>query len=56
MANLNQPPSRVTPNLLHILNAFTDSSNSTIVLTIEFELLVKAFSICNKFGVTLLGG
>ena len=28
MANLNQPPSRVTPNLLHILNAFTDSSNT----------------------------
>jgi len=37
MANLNQPPSRVTPNLLHILNAFTDSSNTIINSIIELN-------------------
>ena len=37
MANLNQPPSRVTPNLLHILNAFTDSSNTIINTIIELN-------------------
>ena len=52
MANLNQPPSRVTPNLLHILKAFTDSSN-TIVNTIvelnsntinKYELITETVS------------
>ncbi len=33
MANLSQPPSRSTPNLLHILDAFTNE-NKTIVNTI----------------------
>tara|TARA_Y100000589_G_scaffold60003_1_gene50696 strand:+ start:3154 stop:3741 length:588 start_codon:yes stop_codon:yes gene_type:complete len=33
MANLSQPPSRSTPNLLHILDAFTNQ-NKTIVNTI----------------------
>ena len=37
MANLNQPPSRVTPNLLHILNAFTDSSNSVVNTIVELN-------------------
>ena len=37
MANLNQPPSRVTPNLLHILNAFTDSSNSIVNTIVELN-------------------
>ena len=37
MANLNQPPSRVTPNLLHILNAFTDSSNKIINTIVELN-------------------
>jgi len=37
MANLNQPPSRVTPNLLHILNAFTDSSNSIVNAIVELN-------------------
>jgi len=37
MANLNQPPSRVTPNLLHILNAFTDSSNTIINTIVELN-------------------
>ena len=37
MANLNQPPSRVTPNLLHILNAFTDSSNIVINTIVELN-------------------
>jgi len=42
MANLNQPQSRVTPNLLHILNAFTDSSNTKIDLT-------KIYNEADKF-------
>ena len=37
MANLNQPPSRVTPNLLHILSAFTDSSNTIINTIVELN-------------------
>jgi len=37
MANLNQPPSRVTPNLLHILDAFTDSSNTIINTIVELN-------------------
>ena len=37
MANLNQPPSRVIPNLLHILNAFTDSSNTIINTIVELN-------------------
>ena len=37
MANLNQPPSSVTPNLLHILNAFTDSSNSIVNAIVELN-------------------
>ena len=37
MANLNQPPSRVTPNLLHILNAFTDSINSVVNTIVELN-------------------
>ena len=37
MANLNQPPSRVTPNLLHILDAFTDSSNSIVNAIVELN-------------------
>ena len=37
MANLNQPPSRVTPNLLHILDAFTDSSKSIVNTIVELN-------------------
>ena len=37
MANLNQPPSRITPNLLHILDAFTDSSNSIVNTIVELN-------------------
>ena len=37
MANLNQPPSRVSPNLLHILNAFTDGSNSIVNTIVELN-------------------
>ena len=37
MANLNQPPSRVTPNLLHILDAFTDSSNTIVNTIVELN-------------------
>jgi len=37
MANLNQPPSRVTPNLLHILNSFTDNSNSIVNSIVELN-------------------
>ena len=37
MANLNQSPSRVTPNLLHILDAFTDSSNSIVNTIVELN-------------------
>jgi len=37
MANLNQPPSRVTPNLLHILNAFTDNSKTIVNTIVELN-------------------
>ena len=37
MANLNQPPSRVTPNLLHILNAFTDSTKTIVNTIVELN-------------------
>ena len=37
MANLNQSPSRITPNLLHILNAFTDSSNKVVNTIVELN-------------------
>ena len=37
MANLNQPPSRVTPNLLHILEAFADSSKSIVNTIVELN-------------------
>ena len=37
MANLNQPPSRVTPNLLHILDAFTDTSNTIVHSIVELN-------------------
>ena len=37
MANLNQPPSRSTPNLLHILEAFTDESKAIVNTIIELN-------------------
>ena len=37
MANLNQPPSRITPNLLHILDAFTDSTKSIANTIVELN-------------------
>ena len=37
MANLNQPPSRITPNLLHILDAFTDGTNSVVNTIVELN-------------------
>ncbi len=37
MANLNQPPSRITPNLLHILDAFTDNSKSIVNTIVELN-------------------
>ena len=37
MANLNQSPSRVTPNLLHILDAFTDSTKSVVNTIVELN-------------------
>ena len=37
MANLNQPPSRVTPNLLHILDAFTDNTKSIVNTIVELN-------------------
>ena len=37
MANLNQPPSRVTPNLLHILDAFTDNTKSVVNTIVELN-------------------
>ena len=37
MANLNQPPSRVSPNLLHILNAFTDSTKTIVNTIVELN-------------------
>ena len=37
MANLNQPPSRVSPNLLHILYAFTSSTKSVVNTIVELN-------------------
>ena len=37
MANLSQPPSRSTPNLLHILEAFTDESKAIVNTIIELN-------------------
>ena len=37
MANLNRPPSRITPNLLHILDAFTDSTKSKVNTIVELN-------------------
>ena len=37
MANLNQPPSKNMPNLLHILNAFTDDSKSVVNTIVELN-------------------
>ena len=37
MANLNQPPSRITPNLLHIIDAFIDSTKSIVNTIIELN-------------------
>ena len=37
MANLNQPPSKSTPNLLHILDAFTDESKSSVNTIVELN-------------------
>jgi len=37
MANLNQPPSRVTPNLLHILDAFADSAKTVVNTIVELN-------------------
>ena len=37
MANLNQPPSKSTPNLLHILNAFTDETKLIVNTIIELN-------------------
>ena len=37
MANLNHPPSRVTPNLLHILNAFSDGSKLIVNTIVELN-------------------
>ena len=50
MANLNQPPSRVTPNLLHILNAFTDSSNTIINTIVELNS-----NTINKYELIIYG-
>ena len=37
MANLNQPPSKNTPNLLHILNAFTDETKLIVNTIVELN-------------------
>ena len=37
MANLSQPPSRSTPNLLHILEAFTDESKAIVNTIVELN-------------------
>ena len=37
MANLNQPPSRITPNLLHILDAFTDNTKTIVNTIVELN-------------------
>ena len=37
MANLNQPPSKSTPNLLHVLDAFTDQTKTIVNTIIELN-------------------
>jgi len=37
MANLNQPPSKSTPNLLHILEAFTDETKLIVNTIVELN-------------------
>ena len=37
MANLNQPPSKSTPNLLHILDAFTDETKLIVNTIVELN-------------------
>ena len=37
MANLSQPPSKSTPNLLHLLNAFADESKTIVNTIIELN-------------------
>ena len=37
MANLNQQPSKSTPNLLHILNAFTDETKLIVNTIVELN-------------------
>ena len=37
MANLNQPPSRISLNLLHILDAFTDRTKSVVNTIVELN-------------------
>ena len=37
MANLNQPPSKSTPNLLHILSAFTNETKSVVNTIVELN-------------------
>ncbi len=37
MANLNQPPSKSTPNLLQILNAFTDETKLIVNTIVELN-------------------
>jgi len=57
MANLNQPPSRVTPNLLHILNAFTDSSNSIVNTIVELNSnTINKYELITETGILNLIG
>ena len=37
MANLNQPPSKSTPNLLHVLDAFTNETKEIVNTIIELN-------------------
>ena len=37
MANLSQPPSKSSPNLLHILDAFVDKNKSIVNTIIELN-------------------
>ncbi len=37
MANLNQPPSKSTPNLLHVLDAFTDETKLVVNTIVELN-------------------
>jgi len=55
MANLNQPPSRVTPNLLHILNAFTDSSNLIVNAIVELNSnTINKYELITETGHLIL--